>query len=159
MGEYKLISYIFSSKEVVRIFDFLLDNPFSQFTKSDIADGSSVSRPTVSKIIPDLIKMGVLEKTRSFGQTELVELNVSSPLVVSLMKFDLELSKVFVDSNIDQLNTSTSENDLSRIVHVLDKTHQHGFIGNTVIVASNDRQRVEKREESDIIINPTPSSA
>ena len=157
--EYKMISYVFSSKEIVKIFDFLLDNPFSQFTKSDIAEGSSVSRPTVSKIVPDLIKMGVLEKKRSIGHTELVELNVSSPLVMSLIKFDSELSKVFVSLNMDQLNTNTSEIDLPEIVHVLENNHQREFKGNTLILTLKNKPGVEKRDESVLTVGPNPSSA
>jgi hypothetical protein len=154
-----MIADIFSSKEIVRIFDFLLDNPLSQFTKSDIANGSSVSRPTVSKIVPFLVKIGVLERTRKFGMTELLELDVSSPLVVNLMKFDSELSKVFVNSNIDPLNSNASGYDALEIIHLQDRIRQYWHAGSVAETQLNNRQKVEETEELEIIINPIPSSA
>jgi uncharacterized membrane protein len=154
-----MIADIFSSKEIVRIFDFLLDDPLSQYTKSEISEGASVSRPTVYKIVPVLIKMGVLERTRSFGITELLELNLSSPLVVSLMKFDSELSKVFVNSNIDQLNSSTSEYDALKIIHLIDRKPDYWSIGNIVKTTSNNSQKEENVEYIDVIRNPISSSA
>jgi hypothetical protein len=98
-----MIADIFGSKEVVRIFDFLLDDPLGQYTKSEIAKGASVSRPTVQKLVADLIKMGVLRSARKFGNTELLELDLSSPLVTSLMKFDSELSKALASADIDKV--------------------------------------------------------
>ena len=154
-----MLANIFSSKEVVRTFDFLLDNPFSQFTKSDIAKGSSVSRPTVYKIVPVLVKMGVLERTRNFGITELFELNLSSPLVVSLMKFDSELGKVFVDSNIDTLDPSPYIYDDLKINYSFDRTRLYWNLGNKVELQSLYRQKVEKTAELEILTTPTPSSA
>lgn len=154
-----MIADIFSSKEIVRIFDFLLDNPLSQFTKSDIANGSSVSRPTVSKIVPFLVKIGVLERTRKLGMTELLELDVSSPLVVNLMKFDSELSKVFVNLNISPLNSTASGYDSLEIIHLQDRIRQYWHVGSVTETQLNNRQKVEETEELEIIKNPIPSSA
>ena len=154
-----MIADIFSSKEIVRIFDFLMDNPFSQFTKSDIANGSSVSRPTVSKIVPFLVKIGVLKGTRKFGMTELLELDVSSPLVVNLMKFDSELSKVFVILNISPLYSTASGYDSLEIIHVQDRIRQYWHVGSVTETQLNNRQKVEETEELEIIKNPIPSSA
>lgn len=150
---------IFNSKEIVRIFDFLMDNPHSEFTKSDLAKGSSVSRPTVSNIVPVLVKMGVLEKTRNFGITELFELNLSSPLVVSLMKFDSELSKVFVDSNIDMLDSSPYIIDDPKIIYSLDRTLSPWTLVSKFELRTVYIQRVEKTAEQEIITTPIPSSA
>jgi hypothetical protein len=154
-----MIADIFSSKEIVRIFDFLMDNPFSQFTKSDIANGSSVSRPTVSNIVPFLVNIGVLKGTRKFGMTELFELDVSSQLVVNLMKFDSELSKIFVNSNIYPLNSNASGYDAHEIIHVQDMNIQYWHVGSTVETQLNNRQKVEKTKEVEIAIYPRPSSA
>ena len=154
-----MLANIFSSKEIVRIFDFLLDNPLSQFTKSDIANGSSVSRPTVSKIVPLLVKMGILERTRNFGITELFELNLSSPLVASLMKFDSELSKVFVDSNIDTLDPSPHIYDDLKIIYLFDRTPSNWTLVNKFELQSIYRQKVKKIAELEILTTPTPSSA
>ena len=154
-----MLANIFSSKEIVRIFDFLLDNPLSQFTKSDIANGSTVSRPTVSKIVPLLVKMGILERTRNFGITELFELNLSSPLVASLMKFDSELSKVFVDSSIDTLDASPHVHDDLKIIYSFDRTPSNWTLVNKFELQSIYRQKVKKTAELEILTAPTPSSA
>ncbi|MHB1440725.1 MAG: hypothetical protein ACYCSO_06855 [Cuniculiplasma sp.] len=155
-----MIADIFSSKEIVRIFDFLLDDPLSQYTKSDIAKGASVSRPTVYKIVPELIKMGVLERTRSFGITELLELNLSSPLVVSLMKFDSELSKSLVHSGIDGLYPDATENYLSTIkIHLTESSSDYLQIVNVEELKTINSQKQENAKKLAVIRNPIPSSA
>lgn len=99
-----MISDILVSGEMVRVLDFLLDDPFSEYTQIEISEGSNVSRPTVSKVISRLKQLKVLSESRKFGKTVLYTVNRTSPIVSSLIKFDVELSKAMVLAGIDDLN-------------------------------------------------------
>lgn len=154
-----MIADIFGSKEIVRIFDFLLDDPFGQYTKSEIANGASVSRPTVQKLIPVLIRMGVLQSTRKFGITELLEMNVSSPLVISLMKFDSELSKALVNSKVEQLYTNSLEDFASDIKHWIDGRTYYINGEKLIELQMTNPQKEENDEYIRVIRNSIPSSA
>ena len=91
---------VFGNKKMVKVLDFLLDDPLSQFTKTDIAKGGAVSRSSVSKIVSFLVDIGMLKGTKKSGKTTWFRLDISSPLVTYLIKLDSEVSKAFVDSGI-----------------------------------------------------------
>ena len=95
-----MLANIFGDKKIVKVLDFLLDNLFSQFTKTDIAKGSVVSRASVSKIVSFLVDIDMLKETKKSGKTTLFMLNISSPSVIYLIKLDSEFGKTFVDSDI-----------------------------------------------------------
>lgn len=91
---------VFGNKKIVKVLDFLLDDPLSQFTKTDIAKGSIVSRTSASKIVSYLVEIGMLKGTKKSGKTTWFRLNTSSPLVTSLIKLDNEISNVFANMNV-----------------------------------------------------------
>ena len=82
----------------MRVIDFLLDDPDRDYTKTEIASGASVSRPTLYKIWNRLKALELLKSTRKFGRTELYRLNVESELVRSLLRFDNQLSKTMFNA-------------------------------------------------------------
>jgi DNA-binding transcriptional ArsR family regulator len=95
---------IFKSKEVLQVLDFLIDNPISQMTKTDIADGAGVSRPTIYKVLPGLIELKIVKLKRKIGNTEMYGLNTKSKLVLSLIKFDNELTDTFIEEDVDNVD-------------------------------------------------------
>lgn len=114
-----MLADVFKNKEVVLVIDFMLDNPISEFSKTDIADGSLISRPTVYKVLPELEKLGVVISNRRFGRTELYKLNTGSRLVKSLLKFDQELTDAFIEANIDSIEVAETEYNVSDYVRTL----------------------------------------
>ena len=97
---YIMLADIFESAEFVRVIDFLLDDPDRDYTKSEIAEGASVSRPTVYKIWDRLEMLGVLKSVRKLGRIELYKVNRESPVVRSLLRFDVELSTALAEAGL-----------------------------------------------------------
>ena len=95
---------IFSGKEVTRVIDFFIDNVGGEYTKTDVAEGSMVSRPTVQDIVQKLTCMDVICSSRKLGHTELYKLNTKSPLVKSLISFDSELSRIMFENGIESMD-------------------------------------------------------
>jgi DNA-binding IclR family transcriptional regulator len=90
-----MIEDIFSSKTAVQIFDLLLDDPTGLYTRSKIAEGTAISKKTVQKLVMDLIEMGVLKVFQRSGNTEVLELDLSLPLVQALLNLDNEITKYY----------------------------------------------------------------
>lgn len=76
-----------------RIIDFLIEGSGIDYTKKDIADGCAISRPTLYKILPKLIKEGITKPTRKIGRVQMYSLNAENEKVRALMKLEEFLLK------------------------------------------------------------------
>jgi Fe2+ or Zn2+ uptake regulation protein len=76
-----------------RIIDFLIEGKGYDYTKKDIADGCEISRPTLYKVLPRLIKDGIVRPTRAIGRVQLYSLNIENEKVKALLKLEEFLLK------------------------------------------------------------------
>ncbi len=76
-----------------RLIDFLIEGKGISYTKKDIADGCDMSRPTVYKILPNLIRQGIIKITRKIGRITLYALNAENEKVKTLLKLEEMLLK------------------------------------------------------------------
>ena len=84
---------IFGNSPQTKILDFLADHPNYDYSISDIAKQSDVSRPTAYKVLDILLKRKLLIKTREMGNSSLYKLNLENKLVQTILKFDFEISR------------------------------------------------------------------
>lgn len=75
------------------IVDFLIEGRGLDYTKKDIADGCEISRPTLYKVFPKLLKSGVIKPTRTIGRVQLYALNMENEKVKALLKLEEFLLK------------------------------------------------------------------
>ena len=52
----------------LRIIDFFLDNPFFDFTKTDVIEALGMGRQTFYKHFKDIEKYGIVEVSRKIGR-------------------------------------------------------------------------------------------
>ena len=71
-----------------RIIDFLIEGIKLDYTKKEIADNCDISRPTLYKVFPKLIKEGVAKPTKKIGRIQLYSLNTENDKVKALLKLD-----------------------------------------------------------------------
>ncbi len=76
-----------------RVIDFLIEGKGIDYSKKDVADGCGISRPTVYKILPILLKEGVIKVTRKVGRITLYTLNTENEKVKTLLKLEEMLLK------------------------------------------------------------------
>lgn len=88
---------IFGNSPQTKILDFLADHPDYDYSISEIAKHSQVSRPTVYKIKDILLKKGLIIHTRAQGNSPLYKLNLDNKLVQVILKFDFEIAKRIAD--------------------------------------------------------------
>jgi DNA-binding transcriptional ArsR family regulator len=84
---------IFGDCPQTKILDFLADHPDFDYSISEIAKNSHVSRPTVYKIKDILLKKALIIQTREQGGSPLYKLNIENEIVQVILKFDFEIAK------------------------------------------------------------------
>lgn len=75
------------------ILDFLIGGIGMDYSKKDIAEGCGLSRPTVYKLLPKMLKDGAVKKTRMLGRSELYSINKENKKVQYLLKLEEILLK------------------------------------------------------------------
>ncbi|MBI4174741.1 MAG: helix-turn-helix transcriptional regulator [Candidatus Aenigmarchaeota archaeon] len=82
----------------IKVLDFLLaEGRVLDYSLTDIAKHTGVAWSTLHSVWPELVKLGIVTKTRTVGRSNLYRLNEENPLVQILIKSDFLLSKFMVD--------------------------------------------------------------
>jgi len=76
-----------------KIIDFLIEGIGIDYTKKGIAGNSGISRPTLYKIFPKLVKQKIIKPTRTIGRVQLYSLNTENEKVKALLKLEEFLLK------------------------------------------------------------------
>ena len=87
---------VFGNSPIVKVIDFFLDNREFDYSLTDIAKNADIGWSTLHQFWADLVKLGIVTKTRKIGRAELYKLNLSSPLVKKLIDLDTSISKKLV---------------------------------------------------------------
>lgn len=86
----------FGNTPKVKILDFLLDNDLLDWSKSDMAEATGISRAILNTFFEQLVKDKIILKNRVIGRATLYKLNKNLLLVQKLVELDNSLSKVKV---------------------------------------------------------------
>lgn len=87
----------FGEYPLIKVLDFFLMYPNFDYSKTQVANEVGISRITIEKIWKELIKKGIIMKTRDMGNAELFKLNTENPKVKVLMKVDFELASAYLE--------------------------------------------------------------
>lgn len=91
-NETLLLRYLGASP-ILRIVDFFLDNPLSDYSKNEIAKNLAMSRVTFFKYWKELEKSGALIISRKIGRATLYMLDRENEVVRQLIKLDMALTR------------------------------------------------------------------
>jgi Fe2+ or Zn2+ uptake regulation protein len=83
---------LFQTHAIVKIIDFLTLYKDFEYTKTDIARETEISRRTLYEVWPTLEKFKLAKKTRSAGQITFYKLNQKNPMVKHLVRLVDEVS-------------------------------------------------------------------
>ncbi len=76
----------------LRIIDFFLDNPLSDFTKKEVIEALGMSKQTFYKYFQDIEKYEIVKVSRKIGRAKLYKINLEHPLVEMLRKYEEKIS-------------------------------------------------------------------
>src|SRR3989338_5922234 len=91
---------VFGDSPVIKVLDFLLDNREFDYSLTDIAKGADVGWSTLHQFFGELVRLGIVKKTRRIGRAELYKLDEDNSLVKKLAEIDMEVSKMFVQKEV-----------------------------------------------------------
>lgn len=91
-NETLLLKYLGPSP-VLRIIDYFLDNPLSDFSKNEIVRNLEMGRVTFFKYWAELEKSGAVKETRKIGRATLYKLDREKEIVKHLVKLDMTLAR------------------------------------------------------------------
>lgn len=104
---------VFGNGPEVRVLDFLMDHVGYDYTITDVARETGVSRPTLYKMWDNFIQLGLIKKTRRIGNAQLYELDGENPIVKKMEQFDFSLSELVAhqraSASKETLETSLSQ--------------------------------------------------
>jgi len=91
-NETLLLRYLGASP-ILRIVDFFLDNPLSDYSKNEIAKNLAMSRVTFFKYWKELERTGALIISRKIGRATLYKLDRENEVVRQLIKLDMAIAR------------------------------------------------------------------
>lgn len=91
-NETLLLKYLGASP-ILRIIDFFLDNPLSDYSKNEIVKNLSMGRVTFFRYWRELEKSGAVKITRHVGRATLYELDRQNEVVRQLIRLDIALAR------------------------------------------------------------------
>ena len=100
---------------MLKVLDFLMDNESFDYSKTDIAEGTELSRATLFKAWPKLEALDLITATRMVGKAKMYKLNKQNPIVKKLMELDDSISEYFAQKHCSS-NPGT-HSDVSAIIN------------------------------------------
>ncbi|MBI2546803.1 hypothetical protein HYV81_06515 [Candidatus Woesearchaeota archaeon] len=91
MKEKSLLLQLTGEMPLFKIIDFLLDNKGLDFSKTEIAKGSGISRASLFNHWEQIEKHSIVDVTRRFGKTRLYTLNSTNPVTQRIIELERAL--------------------------------------------------------------------
>jgi len=91
-----LIKTIVESPKL-RIIDFFMDNPLSDFTKKEVIDALGINKQTFCKYFYSLEKYGMVKVSRTIGKAKLYKIDSGNELVKSIRDLEKKMSLQIVE--------------------------------------------------------------
>ena len=96
-----LLKYLGSSP-TLRMVDFFLDNPLSDYSKNEVSRNLAMSRATFFKYWKVLERSGAVRTTRQIGRATMYELDRQNDIVKQLVKLDMTLARKSMEKAIEE---------------------------------------------------------
>lgn len=95
-NETLLLKYLGSSP-ILRIIDFFLDNPLSDYSKNEIVTTLGMGRVTFLKYWKELERSGAVKVVRSVGRATMYQPDKQNEIVKQLIRLDMALARHSID--------------------------------------------------------------
>lgn len=95
MNKISLFIKAMGNSPVIKVLDFLIENRTFDYSKSDIARETGISRITLDSFWENFIKLRIVKKTRTIGRATLYTLNKESESAKKMIELDLALSVAY----------------------------------------------------------------
>jgi len=93
---------VFGESPVAKVLDFLIDNQEFDYSLTEITKRAEIAWSTLHEFFSDLVKLGIVRKTRKVGRAELYKLTIENPLVKKLIEIDILVSKQLAQIEVEK---------------------------------------------------------
>ncbi len=100
-NETLLLKYLGASP-VLRIIDFFLDNPLSDYSKNEVVKNLEMGRVTFFKYWRELEKSGAVKVTRQVGRATMYQLDRENEVVKQMIKLDMALARKTMERAVEE---------------------------------------------------------
>ena len=83
---------VFGKSPEMRLLDFFLDNPRTDYNRTEISGALSMNKQTINSKLFYLLVYELVRVTRKLGKSFMFQLNMENPSVVSLMEMERNIS-------------------------------------------------------------------
>lgn len=95
----------------LRIIDFFMDNPLSDFTKKEVIEALGISKQTFYKYWRELERSGAIKVTKTVGRATTYQLDRSNEAVKQLIKLDMALARKCMEKAVKEYNKPVTATD------------------------------------------------
>lgn len=88
----------FGESPIIKVLDFFLTFDRIDYSKSQVAEETGVSRVTIEGVWNKLEKEKIIVETRVIGRARLFKLNNDGAVVKALKEFDFNLASAYAES-------------------------------------------------------------
>jgi DNA-binding transcriptional ArsR family regulator len=96
-----MLKHILGNLPVIRILDFLIDNPNHDYTRAEIAHYAQVGPTAMKDGFKCLEQCGIVIETRKIGGVPLYTLDRENEMTQSLIEFDEALTAYYTDKILE----------------------------------------------------------
>lgn len=122
-----MLMEFFGNYPRIRVIDLLISNPYSEFSKTDIAESSKISRSTLYNFFEKLEEYDLIQHGNKYGQTQLYKVNTKSPAIKALNAFQLRLAEIEINKQMEIYESEETadeemdEEELEEIFNMVDE--------------------------------------
>ena len=91
---------VFGESPFVKVLDFFLNFEDFDYPIAFISKETQTKWETIEKVVENLIKKGIVKKTRKLGKAQLYALDKKNKLTGLLLNIDIKISEFFVKNEL-----------------------------------------------------------
>ena len=95
------LKHILGGLPVIKILDFMVDNPNNDYTRAEIAHYAQVGPTAMKDGFKCLEQCGIVIETRKIGGVPLYHIDAHNEMTQSLIEFDMALTDYCTDKILD----------------------------------------------------------
>lgn len=93
-----------------KVFDLLLSHPYSEYTRTDIKEITGIAMDTLNSFISQLVEYGIIKPTRRYGNGQLYQINMGSPITQALNSFQNQLADIEFEKDMKEYQKNINPN-------------------------------------------------
>jgi Fe2+ or Zn2+ uptake regulation protein len=110
-----MLTDIFGSSPRVKVIDLFISHPWTEYTKTDIANYSQIARSTLYDFLEELEDYNLIKKTKKVGNAQLYMANMDSEVSKLISAFQLSLAEIEIKKQTEEAKDNSSNAKLKHI--------------------------------------------